>query len=239
VSFAEGHVASQKPSLLSASLLHAVRNTKGAAFTNNISRSFGNPTNKTLLRAVRHSWIGIPGIPPFPLSSLRSPPSALGPVLRSESLPPAPTLDCAVTRTTSWKDWAASDLSGRFPVRSRDGMGHKLVAVCEGYTHTNTAKGIGKRKRVSPHSEPCWISLQTARPRHHKYYTITANGSSATPLGIFSSSPSVSCCVAKFSPPNNRRADPTERCSRYIYIYIIYQSPSFELDPRGILYMFL
>jgi hypothetical protein len=39
-----------------------MRNIKDAIFTNNISRSFGNPTNKTLLHAVRHNWIDVPGL---------------------------------------------------------------------------------------------------------------------------------------------------------------------------------
>ena len=100
--------------LYNPSLLYAMRNIKDAVFTNTTSRSFGNPTNKTLLHAVRHNWIDIPGLtgkilsrnPPLstatsqghldlirqglkstqPTPPSDSPPSILGPVLRSESL---------------------------------------------------------------------------------------------------------------------------------------------------------
>jgi hypothetical protein len=69
-----GCVALCKPSLLSASPSRAVRDIKDATFTNNISRSFGNPTNKTLLHAARHNWIDVPGLTGKTLSLSQNPP---------------------------------------------------------------------------------------------------------------------------------------------------------------------
>ena len=147
-----------------------------------------------------------------------SPPALFGPTTRSMSTDPSPSLpsDCAITRTVPRSEWAATDLTGRFPIKSRSGSEYILLTTYKGYTHLTP--------QPNKSAEACVTSFQSIFRFYNSHghvisHLISDNETSATTRAFFSS-PNISCSVQHVSP-NNHRANPAERHIRTAKNHII------------------
>ena len=169
--------------------------------------------------------------PPVPHTTSTLPDGAVfGPVTRSQSTATHPTNhpsipdddiygmlpSDAVSYTVPRSDWAASDLTGRFPVKSRSGNEYLLVTVYKGYTHLHPQPSRSADSYVSSFKA---VFLFFKNLGHVISHIISDNESSST-LRSYFADPTTNVTV-QFVPPNNHRANFAERYIRTSKNHII------------------
>ena len=115
----------------------------------------------------------------------------------------------AYTKTVDRASWHASDLTGRFPIRSRKGAEYVLVTTYKGYIHVEPQNS---------RSAPAYVRTFTATLRFFRSHghpltdLIADNERSEDLTALFRSQPHP--VTVQYVPPHNHRANPAERAIR-------------------------
>jgi hypothetical protein len=131
-----------------------------------------------------------------------SPPSRFGPATRSMSTDPPPPLpsDCAVTRTVPRSEWAATDLTGRFTIKSRSGSEHVLLTTHKDHAHLTPQPN----KSAEAHVTSFQSTFRFCDSHGHVISHLTSDNETSATTRAFFSSPNVNCSVQHVSPNNHR-----------------------------------
>jgi hypothetical protein len=133
------------------------------------------------------------------------------PGLQFPLLPPLPTVP-SPAQFPARSEWAATDLTGRFPVKSEDGNEYILVTTYKGYTHLTPQPN----KTAQAYVTSFQFIFRFFRMHGHVITNLISDNETSLTARNFFSSPNINCDV-QYVSPNNHRANPAERCIRTVY----------------------
>ena len=135
---------------------------------------------------------------------------------RSTVSPPPPPSDCARTRTVPRSEWAATDLTGRFPIKSKDGNEYILVTTFQGYIHLTPQPNKSQEAYVTSFKS----IFRFFKSHNHVITNLISDNETSASARAFFSSPNINCTV-QYVAPNNHRSNPAERFIRTAKNHII------------------
>ena len=128
----------------------------------------------------------------------------------------SPPSDCAGIRTVPRSEWAATDLTGRFPIKSKDGNEYILVTTFKGYIHLTPQANKSAEAYVTSFKS----IFRFFKLHNHPITDLISDNETSASVRAFFSSPNINCSV-QFVPANNHRANPAERHIRTAKNHII------------------